>query len=219
MLKIWHPLQQPRRINKLSKGIGSGYYRSNGGTSCLPFLSLKKTLTHKWKNTGQIFKQARHVACLNYTYMQVHANASFPRSCAWTASTFSSNASLSVTGHTWAASPACQKSEHGQAGGNRGNTCIPPQHKRSQNSDDWKKPSWRQRSGCRDSAEMRGLDLTLGRGEPRAWCFCTFYCARPGRKRKSQIKISKHFQLLLQSVAEWVNPADDSSAPIKACCC
>jgi len=135
MLKIWHPLQQPGTTNKLSKGPRSGYYRSNEGTSCLPFLNFKKKKPHKWKNMGQVFKRARHVACLNYTYMQAHANASFPWSFARTASTFSSNASLNTTGHARAASPASRKSEHGHAGGNRGSTCIPLQHKRGQNDD------------------------------------------------------------------------------------
>lgn len=82
MLKIQHPLQQPRGINKLSEGTSSGYCRSNEGTRCLSFLNLKKKKkenhTRKRKNTGQIFKQARHVACLNYTHMQAHANVPFP---------------------------------------------------------------------------------------------------------------------------------------------
>jgi len=75
MLKIQHPLQQPRGINKLSEGTSSGYCRSNEGTRCLSFLNLKKKKKrnpHPQKEKHGPDFQASSARCL----LKLHSHAS-----------------------------------------------------------------------------------------------------------------------------------------------
>lgn len=71
MLKIQHPLQQPRRINKLSKGTSSGYCRPNERTRCLPFFYLKEKRKSEMEKHGPDF-QANSTRCLP----KLHSHAS-----------------------------------------------------------------------------------------------------------------------------------------------